>query len=77
MTPLLATNRATVFQLAEYQILCGNPGFTSKAPSWTNTRGLKITEESLLPSFCPDSDIYESVDCLSCLYFGSHAGNGT
>ena len=51
MTPLLATNLATVSQLAEYQILCGKPRFNSKAPSWTNTRGLKITEESLLPSF--------------------------
>ena len=51
MTPLLATNRATVFQLAEYQILCGKPRFNSKAPSWTNTRGLKKTEESLPPSF--------------------------
>ena len=51
MTPLLANNLATVSQLAEYQILCGKPRFNSKAPSWTNTRGLKITEESLLPSF--------------------------
>jgi len=51
MTPLLATNRATLCQLAEYQILCGKPRFNSKAPSRTNTQGLKITEESLLPSF--------------------------
>ena len=52
MTPLLATNLATVSQLAEYQILCGKPRFKSKAPSWTNSRGLKIAEKSLLPSFC-------------------------
>ena len=31
MTPLLATNLATVSQLAEYQILCGKPRFNSKA----------------------------------------------
>ena len=73
MTPLLATNLATVSQLAEYQILCGKPRFKSKAPSWTNTRGLKITGKVC----CLHSDIYKSLDFLSCLYFGSHAGNRT